>query len=487
MQTSTARLITQERICKQIYYFLNLVCFYLIVARALSMPIQGDEAGTYLRHATNGIDGLFNLGTANNHFLNTVLIAFTTAKASFSEVAIRAPVLLTYAWFFLHYVPSKFFLFRWSDKLLFAGLCLLPYYVNEYASMARGYILAACFACAALNELALFSNSDSQSPVDVTYSSLVSSEQLKVVRVCLFSSLATLSSILVFPFFLLVNGYGFLHLRRVCSVHVSRLEVSRLVPVIALAFGTFTLSVHTFLAIKSSGVATVVSPPKDFSSWFIGLPELLWTPIVSVAHAVGSSSQLFAQIACFASSASISVAILYAGPRQNVRAAIILVASNLFLIYLLALTGSYPTGRGWLPFWFVIIFVIVAALSLTSDLGAIKCLQAKFGRLFVVSSLTALALIAAGNVWRSYQGNYVYELRPFYYQYKSLMHYSRKQDLKCLSYGDINDEVLKFYFLNDAGSVPLPNECPPGVKSQPGFMPYSYDNKEPFFDQDKSL
>jgi len=130
----------------------------------------------------------------------------------------------------------------------------------------------------------------------------------------------------------------------------------------------------------------------------------------------------------------------------------------------------------------VIIFVIVAALNLTFDRGVIKYFSPQCGRWFAVSGLTALTLIAVWSVWRNYQGNYVYELRPFYYQYKSLIHYSRGQDLKYLSYSDINDEVLKFYFLNDAGPVPLPKECPIGVKSQPGFMPYSYSKKEPVFD-----
>ncbi|MBM5796600.1 MAG: hypothetical protein FJ060_00270 [Cyanobacteria bacterium K_Offshore_0m_m2_072] len=185
---------------------------YLITARALSMPIQGDEAGTYLRHATDGFEGLFDLSTANNHFLNTLLIALATAKVSFSEAAITIPVVLTYAWFFLYYVSLRFCFSRWTDRLLFSSLSLLPYYINEYASMARGYIMSACFACAALNELALFSNSrpqSSNSDIELhLHLRLVASEQLKVVRVCLFSSLAALSSILMFSFFLIVNLYG---------------------------------------------------------------------------------------------------------------------------------------------------------------------------------------------------------------------------------------------------------------------------------------
>jgi len=52
------------------------------------------------------------------------------------------------------------------------------------------------------------------------------------------------------------------------------------------------------MAIKNSGVATIASPPIGFGAWFIGLPQLLWIPIVSVAHAPGSSSQFFAQIIC---------------------------------------------------------------------------------------------------------------------------------------------------------------------------------------------
>ena len=112
----------------------------------------------------------------------------------------------------------------------------------------------------------------------------------------------------------------------------------------------------------------------------------------------------------------------------------------------------------------MIVFVTVVALNLTLDRCVSRWLPAKSGRWLAVSSLTALALIVAGSVWHGYQGNYMHEPRLFYCQCKSLMHYLRKQNLKFLSYGGINDEVLKSYFLDDAGPVPPPSECRPGDK-----------------------
>jgi hypothetical protein len=159
----------------------------------------------------------------------------------------------------------------------------------------------------------------------------------------------------------------------------------------------------------------------------------------------------------------------------------LLLASNFLMIYFLALFGSYPAGRGWLSFWFSIVFSNVAALDLIATRWPFGSLKCKTFRWPLVSILTALTNVTMFSVWQSYKGSYVYELRPFYYQYKALMHYSMTQNLQCLSYGDINDEVLKFYYLNDSGPVPLPKECLPGIRSQYGFMPYSLDNKEPFF------
>jgi hypothetical protein len=482
MTTPKDRLNTEESISQFLYYSLNLLCFYLIVSRAMSMPIQGDEAGTYLRHATTGVDGLFNLSTANNHFLNTFLIAVATSKAPFSEVAIRIPVILTYAWFFLFYIPLKFCFPKWTDKLLFACGCLLPYYFNEYASMARGYVMSACFACAAFNEAALFEESQSSQYAFNSDRLVGTSDKHRLARVLMFTSLATLSSILVFPLMFLVSFYGFVHFRWFSSSRHSWQVSPSINAAIALTLGTLVLTFYTFLSIKGTGVATIVSPPLPFDSWFIGLSTLLWAPVAAVAHANGSSTPIFSQIIVATLTISIVYATLFRGSQQHLRILILLIAFNFFVLYMLALVGSYPTGRGWLPFWPIIIFSILCAKQMAFDGFLVKVFPPNLIRWFSVSSLTALTLISISSVWHSYNGNYVYELRPFYYQYKSLMHYSRTQSLQCLSYGDINDEVLKFYFLNPVGPVPMPTSCAPGVQSQRGFMQFSYDNKEPFFD-----
>jgi hypothetical protein len=173
--------------------------------------------------------------------------------------------------------------------------------------MARGYMLSGCFMCASLNEVALFAapsfNASNETPNQ--YSTL---ERLKVLRVCMFSSLATLSSILAFPLFILFNLYSFASWKKAIA-KTSRCESLRLYAAIALICGTSVLSIYTFLAIKSSSVGMIVSPAIAFNSWFIGLPMLLCSPVFSVVNAIDSSSPLFAKFVFCASTVSIILAI----------------------------------------------------------------------------------------------------------------------------------------------------------------------------------
>ena len=463
-----------EKILSIAYYLFNGICFYFVASRSISLPIQGDEAGTYLRHATGGPDALFNLGTANNHFLNTLLIKLTTSSAPFSEIAIRLPTVAIYAWFFFYYIPRQSCFKTWGSRLLFSAISLFPYYINEYASMARGYVMSSIFSCCTLSELAVKLESYHSSQQENN------NGQDFPGKVVLFACLSTLSSIIALPLAttsILISIICFIRFeqphRLLRSSKVNALAIS-------LAAGTAGLTIHTFIAIKHSGVGTIVSAPIQPVKWLSEFYNFIWLPISGSAHSYGSSSPAFAIIITWLWILSILAVLISKNYKIAAKLSVASLVTALILLYCLALSGDYPVGRGMIPYWLPIAFTCSIPFSsnyyiLTPNYGLEKA-----------ANLLGLALgiIAVINLNKNYETRYVNEMRPFYYQYKSLMHYSRTQNLKCLSYGDINDEVLKFYFLNPEGPVAKPDECPTGKKSQYGFMPYSHDNKEPFFNRE---
>ena len=461
----------RDQLLRIAYYFFNIIFFYLIISRSLTLPIQGDEAGTYLRHAIGGPDSLFNLATANNHFLNTLLIKLTTYKAGFSEFAIRLPTVGIYFWFFFFYVPNSLYCKDWGSKLLFSGLSLFPYYFHEYASMARGYVISSIFACCTLNEIALSREIKGGLEPYSTFQ-----------RIVLFASLSTLASIITFPLFVVSIPFYLIAFRSRLTRDFKLRKKGLALPLL-LALGTVLLTIYTFLGIKLSGVGTINAPPMAITDWLLNANNIVWQPVSATAHSYGSQSSVFAMAVTCSTWITFAISTLTPRMEKSTRLTITSLFISLILLYFLALTGNYPIGRGLIPYWLPICYVSFLWLSGQSYVVITRSLHAVQKTAGTLSSLMIIGLLIAstGNLINQYEARYVNEMRPFYYQYKSLMYYSRNQSLQCLSYGDINDEVLKFYFLNPNGPVPRPEECPAGGKSQFGFMPFSLENKEPQF------
>ena len=164
----------------------------------------------------------------------------------------------------------------------------------------------------------------------------------------------------------------------------------------------------------------------------------------------------------------------------------VLVMTSIGLIYLLSLVGSYPYGRAWVPYWLPLAYAALTPIfaitqSNANSKGVIE-LESKL--LLIGIGLSAIALTSS---LIQFQPKFAYETRPFYYQYKSLMHHSRAGTIDCLAYKDINDEVLRFYYLNKEGPIQPLTQCPRGTDSPPGFMQFSHENKEPFFNKKGSM
>ena len=124
-----------------IYFItISIIIFTISIIRSLKMGITCDEALTYLNFVLdpkiNNIDFV-----ANNHLLNTYLIKFLTILTGikYNEFLIRIPSLI----FYIIYIIYTYRLSHlYKNKYFISSLLLFNYVINEFASLARGYMMA---------------------------------------------------------------------------------------------------------------------------------------------------------------------------------------------------------------------------------------------------------------------------------------------------------------------------------------------------------
>ena len=157
--------------------FFILIPLSVVIVRAVCSAITYDEAYTYLFYALplsekTSIDLLMNMSKTsllNNHWLNTVLIAFFTSlfKVKYNEFIIRIPVLLfaiTFYFFAARCVSKK--IISWFEFIFL----IFAYYLNEFFGLARGYGISAALVFFAL----------------VYYRKFILDSSLKNVRMCFY-------------------------------------------------------------------------------------------------------------------------------------------------------------------------------------------------------------------------------------------------------------------------------------------------------------
>ena len=116
---------------------LCLIFICLLIVKSRFTPLTYDEAYTYLNYVIT--KDYFNIGLANNHLLNTVLIGLTTLYDN-SEFFIRLPSIFSG-------ILYVFVAFKFSEKYKHSYLILIIFLFNpllfEFFSLARGYSISA--------------------------------------------------------------------------------------------------------------------------------------------------------------------------------------------------------------------------------------------------------------------------------------------------------------------------------------------------------
>jgi hypothetical protein len=136
--------------------------FVYEVLRAARISITFDEAATHMTYLSSSVFAVFDLRSANNHFLYTFLARLSGIFAGSSEISLRLPSLLGY----LLYLGSSWailnrFFGRFMALSGFLFLNLNPY-VLDYFSLGRGYGLSLGFEMAALYFYLVFLDSRRQ-------------------------------------------------------------------------------------------------------------------------------------------------------------------------------------------------------------------------------------------------------------------------------------------------------------------------------------
>jgi len=140
-----------ERIAAAFLAVLWIVCVY----RAATQSIVHDEALTWQLYLATPFNSIFQVFDANHHFLNTLLMRFSTTILGFSGLAMRLPALLGAAIFFV----SLYRFCRWALgatwllTIAAAAVALNPF-ILDFMVAARGYGLALAFWMAAVAFLA---------------------------------------------------------------------------------------------------------------------------------------------------------------------------------------------------------------------------------------------------------------------------------------------------------------------------------------------
>lgn len=135
---------------KSLALFVGVVLFSILIAfRAVDLPITHDEASTWLNYRhLNVFSCLSNYGcwgSANNHWLNTLLLQWSAGLFGEAPWALRLPNVFAGI---LYFVAAALLSMRYIKQpvLQVAGFLLLvaQIYLLDFFSLARGYGMMSC-------------------------------------------------------------------------------------------------------------------------------------------------------------------------------------------------------------------------------------------------------------------------------------------------------------------------------------------------------
>ena len=129
------------------YALVSVILFIYIFVRAVTVDFTHDESLSWQILQGDEIQ----LITANNHWLNTALMYIFSSVAGYSEIVLRLPNVLAFAFYLLFIYKIYKHFSGYAPALLFAvPVLLLNPFLLDFFSLARGYGLAMAFFTGAI-------------------------------------------------------------------------------------------------------------------------------------------------------------------------------------------------------------------------------------------------------------------------------------------------------------------------------------------------
>lgn len=306
--------------------------FSLIIFRIYSFDITYDEAYTYLNTGRiQDVWKIYQFRIANTHLLNSLLMTVTTLFLPYNDVAIRLPILFISA---LYIAVSISISKKYQNRLIVLGLLLLFYYVIQYMALARGYGMSATFILAAL----------------FVYKEKENFHSYYLWVAYLFLLAIYSNYVALIPFFV-VMAYMFI------------VDFKGRLPVISTKnkrwlMGLTVLSIYGFYSVTKAGKPMptttkhtfIEAIPHDILSRFLDVTTI---PIPFVTIGVLVLSILV-------------VAVYFIDKGKNVFGVITLITFSIVFIATWAGDKQLPSGRVLIPYWPLIVFLIVEILEATT-------------------------------------------------------------------------------------------------------------------------
>ena len=164
MPKAIARIVRRESALKIYLALLWLVCLY----RAITQSIVHDEALTYQIYLAGPAARIFDLFSANHHFLNTLLMKLSVSTFGLSEWSMRLPALAGAALYFaaVYRISTREFRSALASWLA-AGLLTLNPFTLDFMVAARGYGMGLALLLWALAVLLSYSREPDHRPGDL--------------------------------------------------------------------------------------------------------------------------------------------------------------------------------------------------------------------------------------------------------------------------------------------------------------------------------
>gem|GEM_PF-5515156 len=193
---------THEKIAGCLPYILVLLPVITVITRAACSAMTYDESYTYLcyalalsDHVSPGmLKELYLDSVANNHLLNTALIAAVTRLTGvrFCEFVVRLPVLASGVFYYIFLARCRS---KGSVSWIEFTLLAFSYYLNEFFGLARGYGMCAALVFFALIHFRKYLSDNSPGDIWICLFTLICSAYANSVSLLILFSVITVTAV----------------------------------------------------------------------------------------------------------------------------------------------------------------------------------------------------------------------------------------------------------------------------------------------------